>query len=254
MKARFGIGSVALAAIFALSGCGNDSDDLNAASVNLTAPLTQIPAPNGGDWTQVVSETAEGGYRMGNPDAPVKLVEYASITCPHCGEFAEAGGEELESVYVRSGQVSWEYRPFMIFPSDPGLFMLLRCQGPTPFFRLIDQLYDSQREWAGRLQSLPEAQVRQAENLPANAKAAFYIQSGGLDAFFRQRGMPQARINSCLADANGLTRLADITRRAGEQDGISGTPTFVVNGEQIEGIGPPYWPGVEPRLRAAIGG
>jgi protein-disulfide isomerase len=66
--------------------------------------------------------------------------------------------------------------------------------------------------------------------------------------------MPQARINSCLADANGLTRLADMTRRSGEQDGISGTPTFVVNGQQIEGIGPPYWPGVEPRLRAAMGG
>ena len=140
MKARLGIGAAALAATLALTGCGDGSDDLNAAAVNLSAPLTQIPAPNGGDWTQVVTETAEGGYRMGNPNAPVKLVEYASITCPHCGEFAEAGADELENVYVRSGQVSWEYRPFMIFPSDPGLLMLLRCQGPTPFFRLIHQL------------------------------------------------------------------------------------------------------------------
>ena len=250
MKAMLGIGA-ALAAVLVLSGCGRD-DDSNTATVNLSAPLTQIPAPNGGDWTQVVSETPEGGYRMGNPDAPVKLVEYASVTCPHCGEFAEAGTEQLESVYVRSGQVSWEYRPFMIFPSDPGLFMLLRCQGPTPFFRLVDQLYDSQREWSARLQSLPPEQVRQAEQMPANARAAFFIQAGGLDAFFRQRGMPQARIDSCLADANNLTRLADMTRRAGEQDGISGTPTFKINGETVNAR-QPYWPDVERGLRRAIG-
>src|SRR5687767_4143934 len=141
MKAKLGLGVAALAAILALSGCG-DGDDANgtAANVNTNVPLTQIPAPNNGDWTQVVSETPEGGYRMGNPDAPVKLIEFASITCPHCAEFAEAGAEPLESTFVRSGQVSWEYRPYMIFPTDPGIFALLRCQGATPFFRLVDQL------------------------------------------------------------------------------------------------------------------
>ena len=85
MKAQISIGALALGLM--LSGCGG-SEDGNLASVNTSAPLTQIAAPNNGSWTEIVSETPEGGYRMGNPDAPVKLVEYASITCPHCGEFA----------------------------------------------------------------------------------------------------------------------------------------------------------------------
>ncbi len=72
MKAQFRIGALTLAASLALSGCGED--DANLATANTAAPLTQIPAPNSGDWTQVVSETPEGGFRMGNPDAPVKLV------------------------------------------------------------------------------------------------------------------------------------------------------------------------------------
>src|ERR687892_1780859 len=121
MKAQIGIGAMALAASLALAGCGGGDQANNAATANTAAPLTQIPAPNNGDWTQVVSQTPEGGYRMGNPDAPVKLVEYASITCHVCQQFAEAGTERLENVYVSSGQVSWEYRPFMIFPTDPGV-------------------------------------------------------------------------------------------------------------------------------------
>ena len=248
MKSRLSIGAVALALV--LSGCGGSGDNSSAAEVNLSAPLPQIAAPNGGDWTLVVSETPEGGYRMGNPNAPVKLVEYASITCPHCGEFAETATDSLQNQYVRSGQVSWEYRPYILFPSDPGIFMLLRCQGATPFFQLVHQLYGSQREWGMRLQSLPAEQQQQAENLPANAKAAFYVQASGLDQFFRQRGMPAARMNSCLADNRGIVQLAENTRRGTEQDDVQGTPTFLINGEKQD---TGDWNELQRRLRARIG-
>jgi hypothetical protein len=249
MKARIGIGAMALAASLALAGCGGD-DANNIATANLSTlpPLTQIAAPNNGDWTQIVSETAEGGYRMGNPDAPVKLLEYASITCPHCAEFAAAGTEPLVNTYVRSGQVSYEYRPFMIFPTDPGVFALLRCQGTTPFFRLVDQLYASQAEWGVRLQSMTPDQRQQIDSLPPTERAKAYVQFVGLDQFFRQRGMPEGRMNSCLADTAGLERLADITAAASGQ--ISGTPSFWVNGERTDADS---WPEVEQRLRGAIG-
>jgi len=248
MKAQLKVGLFAL--VLALAGCGGD--DTNLASVaNNAAPLTQIPAPNNGDWTFTVSETPEGGYRMGNPNAPVKLVEYASITCPHCGEFAETGSAPLQNTYVRSGQVSWEYRPYMLFPTDPGIFMLLRCQGATPFFTLVDQLYGSQREWAGRVQSLPEGQLQQLQGLEAGPRASALVRAAGLDQFFRQRGMPESRIDSCLADSRGLDRLAEITRSGTERDGVTGTPTFFINGERQD-VG--TWAQLEPRLRAAIGG
>ena len=248
MKAQISI--VALALGLMLSGCGGDEDGNLASAANTSAPLTQIAAPNNGNWNEIVAETPEGGYRMGNPDAPVKLVEYASITCPHCGEFAEAAADPLENQYVRSGQVSWEYRPYMLFPSDPGIFMLLRCQGPTPFFTLVDQLYDTQSEWGVRLQSLTPEQRRQYESLSPNDKAAAYYRATGLDQFFRQRGMPEGRIGSCLGDSSGLERLAVMTQTAQEQ-GVNGTPTFFINGERQDAG---TWAQLEPRLRAALGG
>ena len=152
---------------------------------------------------------------------------------------------------MRSGQVSWEYRPYMIFPTDPGIFALLRCQGPTPFFRLVEQLYATQGEWAVRVQGLSQEQAAQAQSMAPTQRARFMVQAAGLDQFFRQRGMPEGRINSCLADNAGLERLADITAQATQQQQIQGTPTFFVNGENINAG---TWPEVEQRLRAAIGG
>ncbi|WP_114953388.1 thioredoxin domain-containing protein [Sphingosinicella terrae] len=251
MRSSLGTGAVALALL--LSGCGGSDDgaSLNAAAANSSAPLTQIAAPNNGDWTQIVSETPEGGFRVGNPDAPVKLVEYASITCPHCGDFSANAAEPLMNTYVRSGQVSWEYRPFMLFPSDPAIFMLLRCQGPTPFFTLTEQLYAAHDDWLNRLQTLPPEQAQQLQSMAPTDQARAIIQATGLDQFFRQRGMPEARINACLADNSQLERLAQITREGSEQHGVTGTPSFFINGEKLD-VGD--WAGLQPRLRAAIGG
>jgi protein-disulfide isomerase len=250
MKAKLSTGAVALTLF--LSGCsGEESGNLNAAAANDAAPLTQIAAPNNGDWTQVVSETPEGGYRMGNPDAPVKLIEYASITCPHCAVFAEDATQPLENVFVRSGQVSYEYRPFLLFPSDPAIFMLLRCQGPTPFFRLVEQLYATQPEWSARLQTLSPERAQQIQNMTPTAQAAAIIEVTELAPFFRQRGMPESRINSCLADTSQLERLAEITRHGSQENNVTGTPTFLINGEKADVA---EWPELERRLRAAIDG
>ena len=246
MKRFFMAGAASLVLTLAACGGGGSNNAMPVAN----APVANVAAPNGGDWTQTVSETPLG-FLMGNPNAPVKLVEYASITCPHCGEFAETATEPLTSQYVRSGQVSWEYRPYMLFPSDPGVFMLLRCQGPTPFFTLVEQLYATQSEWGVRLQSLTPEQRQQFESLAPNDKAAAYYRATGLDQFFRQRGMPEGRITSCLADSGGLERLAQITRAGTEEQGVTGTPTFFVNGERQDVNA---WTQLEPRLRAALGG
>jgi len=249
---RIGIGAGAIAFALLVAGCsGDEAGNMTGEAANAEVALTPIQAPNNGDWTQTVSETPEGGYRMGNPDAPVKLIEYASITCHVCAEFSEAGSEPLQSQYVRSGQVSWEYRPFMLFPSDPAIFMLLRCQGATPFFRLTEQLYAGQEEWAGRLQTLSPERAQQLQSAAPTAQAAGIIAVTELASFFRQRGMPEARINSCLADASQLDRLAEITRAGTELDDVSGTPTFLINGERQDVTA---WPELEQRLRTAIGG
>jgi protein-disulfide isomerase len=251
MKLQLKVGALALA--LALAGCGGSGNDSGANLSSATGQppvLKQIAAPNNGDWTETVAATPEGGFRMGNPDAPVKLVEYASITCPHCAEFAEQGGPTLRDVYVKSGQVSWEYRPYMIFPTDPGLFMLLRCQGAAPFFRLTDQLYADQRNWVGRLQAVPREQLASLEQLTPAERAPALVRLAGLDQFFRQRGMPESRINSCLADPQNLQQLGAITSR-GDQEGVTGTPSFYINGAKIDAD---RWSRLEPSLRQAVGG
>ncbi|HEY0326666.1 MAG TPA: thioredoxin domain-containing protein [Allosphingosinicella sp.] len=246
---------MASALVLALTACGGESD-LNqaAATIDMNAALPQIAAPNNGDWSQMVQATPEGGYRMGNPDAPVKLVEYASITCPHCAEFTEEASQELRDVYVRSGQVSWEYRPTNLFPSDPGIFMLLRCQGPTPFFTLADQLYATQEQWSAQLR----AQSEQLNAVAPEQRVAAAVRAAGIDQFFRQRGMPAARVESCLADQQGLAQFLETSQRVAQEDNVTGTPTFFINGQVQENVG--YWnhpqtPGLslENRLRAAIG-
>src|ERR1044072_9394987 len=233
IRQALSIGAAALA--LALAGCGGsggNSSNLSSATGTSSAPLPQIAAPDNGDWTETVTMTDRGGFLMGNPNAPVKLLEYASITCPHCAEFSEQGGATLRDRYVRSGQVSWEYRPYMIFPTDPGICMLLRCLGPQAFFRVSEQLYADHANWSGRLQSMPAEQARALETMPPAQQAAALIRATGLDQFFRQRSLPETRMNACLADSNNLQQLGEITRRASADEGVTGTPTFFINGER----------------------
>jgi protein-disulfide isomerase len=156
----------------------------------------------------------------------------------------------LRERYVRSGQVSWEYRPYMIFPTDPGVFLLLQCLGPQPFFRTVEQLYADQANWLGRIQALPQEQLQQLDGQPPAQKAAALVRLAGLDQFFRQRGLPEARMNACLADSAALQQLQRISTRGTDEDGVNGTPTFFVNGEKLEQSD---WADLETRLRAAIG-
>ena len=243
MKPLFGCTVAAIALM--LTGCGEDAATNQAGGGQ--APLTQIQAPNG-DWTQTVTQTEAGGFLMGNPNAPVKLVEYGSFTCSHCAKFSEEGTEPLTNQYVKSGQVSWEFRPFLLFPSDPGIGMLLRCQGATPFFTLTDQLYASQDEWIQSVQQVMEQQGQQLQSMPAAQRAGHVVKAAGIDQFFRQRGMPEGRINACLSDTSHLQALTDTTSQ-GVNEGVTGTPSFFINGEKAD-VG--TWAELEPKIKNAL--
>ncbi len=246
---RFSMAGAA-ALVLTLAACGGGGGN-NAGTPVATGPVANVAAPAGADWTQTVTAT-ERGFLMGNPNAPVKLVEYASITCPHCAEFTTEGGAEGIQNYVRSGRVSWEYRPYMIFPTDPGLFALMRCNGPTTFFPLAEQLYADQRNWAMRGQTYLEANQAAVQAMDLQTRAATLVRETGVDAFFRQRGMTQQQINQCLADVRNLQRVADDTDHAIQTDAPPGTPTFYINGAIQDSVG--LWPQLEPRLRQAVGG
>lgn len=251
--------SVSLIAVsalaLALAGCGTSGGDLNAAanesqaSVN-QAPLPQIAAPNNGDWTQVVTQTPEGGYRMGNPDAPVRLIEYASLTCPHCAEFTHEAATPLRDTYVRSGQVSWEFRNFVLNGQDMALSVLSRCQPDGAFFGTVEQIYAQQQQI---LSAIDEAESRQLGALPPEQLIPPLARAMDLEAFFARRGMPAARFNQCVSNQAAVQQLTEMTNRAAQPGPmqVTGTPTFILNGEKLDVNS---WSAVQQRLRAAIGG
>jgi protein-disulfide isomerase len=150
----------------------------------------------------------------------------------------------LRTRHVRSGRVSWEYRPYLIFPTDPGIFMLLNCLGPARFFPAAEQLYATQNEWYGRVRALPADQLQRLQGLSTLEQSAALVRAAGLDVFFRAHGLTAAQINACLADRAGIQRLAAISQHA-NQLGVQGTPTFFINGRSI---GTVEWARLEPML------
>jgi protein-disulfide isomerase len=213
---------------------------------NASAPATAAD----GKWLETVAATPEGGFRMGNPDAPVKLVEYASLTCPHCAHFSGEGAEELKAKYIATGQVSWEFRNFLLNPVDTAAALVARCQGATPFFKLTEELFAKQSEWTARYGEIPEAEVNRISTLPEEQRFAALAKAGGLDAFFTSRGIPQAKVEQCLGDKAALEQLVAIRKLGTEQDKITGTPAFIIDGTLAEGA---YdWATLEPKLQAAL--
>src|SRR4051812_12993877 len=152
------------AAVIAIAGCNSKQGD--AAPSN--GKVEQVKPPKGGDWSQVVNPTNAGGFLMGNPNAKVKLIEYGSLTCPHCREFDAKGVPVLIDKYVKTGQVSWEVRNYVRDAFDLTASLIARCNGAKGFFPLSRALYKAQPNWVEKVQQAPQAQVEQLQNLPQN--------------------------------------------------------------------------------------
>ena len=243
------IGAAALLVL--LAGCNNEggtAGDNKAQGGG--APVAAVKAPNG-DWTEVVTATPEGGFRMGNPNAPVRLVEYASMTCPHCAEFSEAGVPELIDRYVKTGQLSFEIRNFVRDPADLAAALLARCSGPGAFFKLTDQLFAAQSEWLGRLQQMSPAEQQQLQTLPPNQVPMMVAQRTGLDQFARVRGIPAAKAQSCLTNTQSIDQMVEMTNAAVRDVNVQGTPSFTINGRLVENAS--SWDELEPAIRGALG-
>ncbi|ARS29313.1 thioredoxin domain-containing protein [Sphingomonas sp. KC8] len=242
---RWAVAALALA----VAGCGKqDATDTGAAS-NAASPAT--PAPDGKDWTETVVATPEGGFRMGNPDAPVKLVEYASLTCPHCADFSINGAPKLRDEYVRTGKVSWEFRTFVLNPVDVAVSLLASCQGEGPFFKLVEQTYAEQKNWGAQVSKIPNAEITRIQGLPENQQFGALATAAGMDQFYRARGLSKDKADQCLSDKANLDRLIAIRDRGANQDKITGTPSFLINGKLAEGAFD--WNSLSAQLKTAVG-
>lgn len=249
---RIRIAGLALAGAalpLALSACHQGDADGSATTAATSAPgdpVAAVPPPAGKAWSDVTSATTAGGMLMGNPAAPIKLVEYGSLSCPHCAHFAETGFKPLVSKYVDSGKVSYEYRSFAIHSIDVPLTVLVRCASPSAFFGLIEQLYTNQPALMARAQQ-GEKQAQTAATLPPNQRFVAIADALGFTEFFSALGVSVDQAHSCLADPANAERVGKDAQAISDQ-GVDSTPTLMINGTKTDAND---WAGLEPLLQKA---
>jgi protein-disulfide isomerase len=238
---------VMIVAALSLAGCKSGDTPSNTAAANSTTAA--VVAPAGTVWSEKTSATPEGGMVMGNPNAPVKLIEYGALSCPVCAKFSNDGHSEIRTM-VDKGTLSFEFRPFLVHGiQDVPATLIARCNGDGAFFTLAEQLYATQDAWLANVYSMPDAEKQSIGTMqPMQAVAAL---SAKMDmvGFAAQRGIGADKAKACLSDAKAFDTLQKITSAGMKDFGVGGTPTFIINGVKAEDTA--AWEVLKPKLLAA---
>ena len=189
----------------------------------LSAAALALGACNGGGGVA----RADGEMSMGSEDAPVTIVEYASVTCPHCAAWNAEVWPQIKSRYVDTGQVRYVFRELPTPPTQIAVagFLLARCAGEDRYFAMLDSMMRNQRA------------------LIANPRQE-------LLNLARTAGMSEEEFNQCVTDQEAASALESRVRDASAA-GVTSTPYFLINGEQHEDI---TLEGFEAALRPLVGG
>ena len=169
---------------------------------------------------------ALGDIPMGAEDAKVTIVEYASLTCPHCATFHNQTFGELKERYIDTGKVRFIMREVYFDKFGVWGSMLARCGGEANYHQITDLLLKRQREWYSN-----HVRGYQETNDPRPI----------VDELFkigRLVGMSNQRMTECLEDGALLERIVADYQKNAEADGVRSTPTFIINGEKITGAQP----------------
>lgn len=179
-----------------------------------TRPSSPAVAP------QAVAQTADKttllqvqptDHVLGDPKAPITLIEYASLTCPHCAHFSVTVLPELKKKWIDTGKVKLIYRDFPLDQTALKAAQLAECAGKDKYFGVIDMIFETQSKWATAADPMAD-----------------------LGKSLRIAGMGDAEVKACLANdavANGV--VADY--RGGETLGVNSTPTLFINGQEFKG-------------------
>ena len=229
----------------ALASCGSGGE---AVGTTNGEPIAAIAPPAGQQWSDVVSVTPEDGYRMGNPNAPLKLVEYASLTCPHCAHFSEQAGAKLRDKYVASGVVSYELRNQIHDGLDLTMAMLVRCGSPESYHALSEQVWANQADIVKRIQANSNAVNAAMKQADQTKRYTAIADAGGLTDFFAARGIARDQAATCLAKPGFAEGIVDRSDTQSDELGVDGTPTFFLNGRKLDAQ---TWEKLEPELQNA---
>lgn len=149
---------------------------------------------------------------LGDPNAPVTIIEYASLTCPHCAQFHEEVLPQLKERYIATGKVRMIYRDFPLDQRALAAASLAHCAGPDRYFGFLDVLFQTQSNWA------------QADD---------YL--GALKRLGKLGGLNEAQMDACFADEDLTNQILKTRLDAQNQHEITSTPTFVIDGKTYAG-------------------
>jgi protein-disulfide isomerase len=152
-----------------------------------------------------------GDQIQGAANAPVTLIEYASMTCPHCAHFHETTYPEMKKKYIDTGKIRFIFREFPLDTLALAGSMLARCAGKEKFFPLIETLFAQQKEWVTQKPMQP------------------------LLAIARQAGFTQQSFEECLANQQVQSGIEEVRQRAAQRLNVQSTPTFFINGKLFRG-------------------
>ncbi len=187
---------------------------LLASAAVLAAGTVPAAAQGTFDTTALKQPGTLPDKTLGDPNAPVTVIEYASMTCGHCAHFHEAVFPHLDEKYIKTGKVYFIYREFPLDALAAAVSMLARCAPGDRYFDVTGLFYSKQRDWA------------RAEN---PVEALFQLS--------KQSGFTRDTFNACLTDQKLLDGITAGRERGAKDFKIDGTPTFFVNGKKIVGIG-----------------
>ena len=151
---------------------------------------------------------------MGNDKAPVTVIEYASMTCPHCANFQEKTFPELKKRYIDTGKVRYVLRDFPLDNLAGAVFVLAHCAAkddPTKYYSMVDTLFREQRTWAVEKPVPP------------------------LMAIAKQAGLTEDSFNACLTNQKAWDAMESVRQRGIKQFKVDSTPTFFINGTRVAG-------------------
>lgn len=232
--------ALALAGALALAACsGSETEEAAATSAE---PIAAIAAPAGQNWVDTAATTPEGGVVIGNPNAPIKLVEYASHTCGHCASYAEESGGKIDA-YVSSGRVSFELRNQIHDPVDLTISLLARCGEPAAFHPLAHEAWANLNGIIEKAQANPAAMQGQGDD-----RFVQIANAAGLLDFFAARGISRDKATQCLSDTAKAESIVAASNTQSQELDVTGTPTFFINGAKIDASN---WAAVEAALQQA---
>jgi protein-disulfide isomerase len=198
---------------FAALGLGGWYMTSNRSSTTVAFPDAPLPGAANAQTTDADIDTSGiPDMIIGNPDAKVEIIEYASFTCPHCATFHQTVFKKLKSEYIDTGKIRFVYRE--VFFDRFGLWgsLIARCGGEEKFFGISDLLYTEQAKWtrAGD----PAAIVEELRKIG------------------RLAGLDNETLEACLQDGDQAQAMVAWYQKNAEADDVDSTPSFIINGKK----------------------